>query len=376
MIKAFIFDMDGVLSDTASVSVFLVTSYLKSKNIEAEDKDVVKNLGKGMERLFLDSASSLGVEIDIADALGYSKKVYPSLLAQKERMGGVNELLEKLKRCGIKIAVASSAPLWRVEANIKAMGLEDDFFDAVITEGDIKRNKPYPDIFLEAMIKLGVDPNESIVFEDSIAGIEAGKKSGAYTCALTTSIGHETMDELEPSFIIKDLSAFPSFHSKNELCSVLDNLIRGQGALKYGANWVVPCQKEEGIEKKAVEEAERVMLNAYAPYSSFRVGAAVVSAQTGIIYSGCNMENASYGATICAERNAITTAVAAEGVIGIDMVVVASETIPPAQPCAVCLQVMSEFIRSETPVILVSTKGKTERYLYSDLLPHPFEFGE
>lgn len=88
------------------------------------------------------------------------------------------------------------------------------------------------------------------------------------------------------------------------------------------------------------------------------------------------MENASYGATICAERNAITTAVAAEGVIGIDMVVVASQSLPPAQPCAVCLQVMSEFIRSETPVILVSTKGKIERYVYSDLLPHPFEFGE
>ena len=120
--------------------------------------------------------------------------------------------------------------------------------------------------------------------------------------------------------------------------------------------------------------AIRMLDKAYCPYSHFQVGAAVLSASTGRIYSGCNMENASYGATICAERNAITTAVAAEGRIGLDLIVVASRSSHPAPPCAVCLQVISEFALPETPVILINDEGVEERYLFSDLLPHPFEF--
>lgn len=148
---------------------------------------------------------------------------------------------------------------------------------------------------------------------------------------------------------------------------------------KYGANIICVKERkesEEEIEKKMIEKAKEAMKNAYAPYSHFRVGASILSAESGEIYSGCNMENASFGATICAERNAITTAITNEGVIGIDKVVVASEVEPPALPCAICLQVMSEFIREETEVVAVSSSGKIVRYKYRDLLPHPFDFSD
>ncbi len=380
MIKGFIFDMDGVLTDTAKVSVALVTSYFKSLGITVSDDIAVRNLGKGMRNMFLGSAKDAGAVIDADRALEYSKEVYPSLLEKVERMKGSLELLESAKKSGIRIAVGSSAPLWRVKANIESMGLTSDYFDLVLSEEDIVRNKPYPDIYSLAMIKLGLDGREAVVFEDSAAGIKAALGSGAYCCALTTSLSREDVKKLGASFIIDDLSFFPEFHSKEELQEAVNSLLHiKKGAKKYGANWITPLERtlsREVVEKKAMEEAKRVMYNAYAPYSKFRVGAAVLSAASGRIYSGCNMENASFGATICAERNAITTAVANEGVIGIDMVVVASESNPPAQPCAVCLQVMSEFIRPETPIILVSTDGTVERYVYSDLLPHPFEFGE
>lgn len=340
----------------------------------------MRNLGKGMRNMFLGSAKDAGAVIDADRALEYSKEVYPSLLEKVERMKGSLELLESAKKSGIRIAVGSSAPLWRVKANIESMGLTSDYFDLVLSEEDIVRNKPYPDIYSLAMIKLGLDGREAVVFEDSAAGIKAALGSGAYCCALTTSLSREDVKKLGASFIIDDLSFFPEFHSKEELQEAVNSLLHiKKGAKKYGANWITPLERtlsREVVEKKAMEEAKRVMYNAYAPYSKFRVGAAVLSAASGRIYSGCNMENASFGATICAERNAITTAVANEGVIGIDMVVVASESNPPAQPCAVCLQVMSEFIRPETPIILVSTDGTVERYVYSDLLPHPFEFGE
>ncbi len=380
MIKGFIFDVDGVLTDTARVSVELVTSFFKTKNIIIKDSDVVKNLGKGMTRLFTDTASDLGLSVDPVEALEYSKNIYPELLASREKMKGTLDLLSMAKKSGVKTAVASSAPLWRVKENIASLGLSFDDFDVVLTESDVVRNKPCPDIFSLAMIKLGLEGKEAIVFEDSASGIKAGLASGAYCCALTTSIPREEGKRRGASFVIDDLSHFPEFNSIEELQDVVKNLLNiKKGAKKYGANWITPLERtlsSSVMEKKAVEEAKRVRYNAYAPYSNFKVGAAVVSAATGRIYSGCNVENSSYGATICAERNAITTAVAAEGAIGIDMVVVASDSLPPAQPCAVCLQVMSEFIRPETPVILVSEDGTTERYVFGDLLPHPFDYGE
>ena len=81
---------------------------------------------------------------------------------------------------------------------------------------------------------------------------------------------------------------------------------------------------------KCIKAALSARMNAYTPYSEYKVGAAVLSASSGRIYKGCNIENSSYGATICAERNAVTTALAAEGALGIDLLVVASEDYPPA----------------------------------------------
>ena len=103
--------------------------------------------------------------------------------------------------------------------------------------------------------------------------------------------------------------------------------------------------------------ALRARENAYAPYSKFKVGACVKSAATGKLYAGCNVENSSFGATICAERNAITTALTAEGIIGIETLVVVSDDEPPAPPCALCLQVLAEFTSPDSLVILSSLEG-------------------
>ena len=149
------------------------------------------------------------------------------------------------------------------------------------------------------------------------------------------------------------------------------------GTVRYGRNLLRPVSSPlfslERAITLAIEMATNVWKNAYAPYSRFKVGAAVVSAATGRVYSGCNVENGSYGATICAERNAILHAIAVEGVIGIEALVVASKGNPLAPPCAQCLQVISEFARPETQVHLVSVDGKSHKvYQFGQLLPHPF----
>ncbi|MDY5909136.1 MAG: cytidine deaminase, partial [Bullifex sp.] len=172
--------------------------------------------------------------------------------------------------------------------------------------------------------------------------------------------------------------ACPVFTTAEEFERIIDgdSGVSSEGVL-YGAHRVKPLERrlpDGETEKMMTEKAWMAWENAYAPYSHFRVGAAVLSAATGRIYSGCNVENSSYGATICAERNAILQAVAKEGIIGIDKLVVVSDDDPPAPPCAQCLQVLAEFSKSDTHVVLISRKGERREYLFSELLPNPFIF--
>lgn len=115
---------------------------------------------------------------------------------------------------------------------------------------------------------------------------------------------------------------------------------------------------------KAIEVAGR----AYAIYSNFHVGAVLVGAD-GRIFAGCNVENISYGLTICAERNAVFSAVAS-GCREFTKIVVATDTIEPASPCGACRQVLAEF-NPDMEVVLANFSGKSIRYKLSELLPRP-----
>lgn len=115
--------------------------------------------------------------------------------------------------------------------------------------------------------------------------------------------------------------------------------------------------------------AVAAMERAYAPYSGFRVGAAV-SAGDGRIFTGCNVENASYGASLCAERAAVVAAVSA-GARAFDRIVIATEASHPTPPCGLCRQVLVEF----APGLAVesrTTGGGVARWSLAELLPHPF----
>lgn len=121
-----------------------------------------------------------------------------------------------------------------------------------------------------------------------------------------------------------------------------------------------------------VAAARTARERAYAPFSRFRVGAAVES-EDGSVHAGCNVENRSFGATICAERVALTAAVAA-GAGAPRAVVVLTETDPPAPPCGLCLQVLAELGAPELPILLVGAAGARRQVRLGDLLPEPFEF--
>lgn len=120
-----------------------------------------------------------------------------------------------------------------------------------------------------------------------------------------------------------------------------------------------------------LDAAERAHANAYAPYSRFAVGSAVEAAD-GTIFAGCNLENRSYGLTLCAERVAIAAANAA-GHRDLRRIVVLTDTEVPARPCGLCLDTMAE-LGHDLAILLASTGGAQEQFRLSDLLPQPFQF--
>lgn len=120
-----------------------------------------------------------------------------------------------------------------------------------------------------------------------------------------------------------------------------------------------------------IKRAREVQVHAYAPYSQFKVGAALLTAE-GQVFTGCNVENSTFGATICAERTAVFTAVC-HGVRHFSKIVIVTDNEEPAWPCGICRSVLYEFA-PDLEVVAVGSSGKVERMHLSQLYPKGFRF--
>jgi cytidine deaminase len=133
-----------------------------------------------------------------------------------------------------------------------------------------------------------------------------------------------------------------------------------------------------GIDKTPITDdeliamADRARSTAYVPYSNFHVGAALVDDQDRV-FTGSNIENASYGATNCAERTAIFKAVS-EGSRKIRRLAVVCDQSTPCMPCGICRQVMAEFAAQDFELLAASPNGKFRRYTANEMLPDAFRF--
>ncbi|MFP8782259.1 cytidine deaminase [Planococcus plakortidis] len=122
--------------------------------------------------------------------------------------------------------------------------------------------------------------------------------------------------------------------------------------------------------QQLMEQAIAARGNAYVPYSKFPVGAALLS-RDGKVYTGCNIENAGYSLTNCAERTAVFKAVS-EGVKQFDALAVAADTKGPVAPCGACRQVLVEFCAPDMPVYLTNLEGAVSETTIAELLPGAF----
>ena len=128
--------------------------------------------------------------------------------------------------------------------------------------------------------------------------------------------------------------------------------------------------KKSGDEKSLIQKAKEARRKAYAPYSKFKVGAAILTPK-GKVYTGANVESASYGLTACAERVALYQAVVS-GERKFKKIAVVADRKDPVTPCGVCRQVLAEF-GENLEVICANLKGKVRRFTLKELLPYSFK---
>jgi cytidine deaminase len=380
-IKAVLFDIDGVLIDSEPVIARESVAVFREFGLEVDTSIYGPYLGAG-DRAFIDGmAEYYNHPLDFEKTNAAMYEAYKKAIVDEGPMAGTIDFLASLKKAGIKIALASSAPMFKIKINLKAIKKDESFFDAIISGDDITRNKPDPEIYLQAARALKVDIKECLVVEDSINGVLSGYNAGAEVLGITSSFKSIELLKLGAFATLDSFESISHFDNPEQFMEELN--IMKKEKVKYGA---IKCFEigdfEEGADQflqKALNIAAKSRLNSYSPYSNFKVGAAIVSASSNEIYGGCNVENGSYGATICAERNGILKMIGTEGPTGIKMVVVVSDDNPPAPPCALCLQVLAEFCKSDTELHLFNTSflenkedGVHQVFRFDELLPHPF----
>jgi cytidine deaminase len=384
MIEGILFDMDGVLIDSEPVILHAAMSYLESLGVKTQPEDFIPFIGAGDKRYLCGVAEKYGLQIDFETAKHPLFQLYETYAVDRGPLPGVHRLIRNARKAGLKIALATSATRMKAAINLKAIGLEESDFDLVVTGDKLKRNKPSPDIYQLASLGMGLPPEQCLVIEDALNGVVSGKRAGAAVCAVNTSFTVTELFEAGADYVVSTLDAFEDFSTPEAFNAQLASFRGSDDRVVYGANKILEGAPSpmgpEALFALQVSEAYETRKHAYTPYSHYKVGAALVSSATSRVYSGCNVENSSYGATICAERNAILHAIASEGPLGIKSLVVVSEDAPPAPPCAQCLQVLAEFSRPDTEIHLVDVAfaegrgGVHQTFKFSELLPHPFIF--
>lgn len=380
-IKAILFDFDGVLVDSEKVISKISIEVFNELGMNPKEEDLIPFMGGG-DRIFVDGVANLfGKKVDFQST--YDKIYEKYYESEIPVINGALNFLANAKKAGFKIAVVSSAKKRKVLKNLQALNLGEDYFDLVVTGDNVVRNKPNGDIYQYAALHLKVPFENCLVFEDSFLGIKAAREAKCNVVALATTHPRKELEEAGAMLVFNDFTQIDKFESKEDFISFLNECTRDD-RVQYGA---VKCFERDYpfsyqvLLENAVKMAYKARKNAYTPYSHYNVGASVVSASSNNIYQGCNVENASFGATICAERGAIMNLLSKEGPTGIKMVVVVTKDNPPAPPCALCLQVLSEFCNENTEIHLVDEeyaqdkrKGVHQVYKFKDLLPKPFVF--
>uniref|UniRef100_A0A0D6R229 Uncharacterized protein n=1 Tax=Araucaria cunninghamii TaxID=56994 RepID=A0A0D6R229_ARACU len=208
-VSAVLFDMDGVLCNSEEASRLAAVDMFAEMGVQVTPDDFIPFMGTGEANFLGGVAKVKGVkDFDPRVAKELFYEIYLKKYARPNSgLGypGALDLIMQCKKEGLKVAVASSADRKKIDANMAAAGIPLSNFDAIIGADSFMNLKPAPDIFLAAAKALNVPPNECVVIEDAVAGIQAANAAKMRCIAVTTTLSEEKLWQAGTSLVRRDI---------------------------------------------------------------------------------------------------------------------------------------------------------------------------
>lgn len=197
-IRAVIFDMDGVLTDSEPLINAAAVAMFREKGLPVQPEDFLPFVGTGEDRYLGGVAEKYGFPLDGPAAKKRTYEIYLDLVPRElQGFPGAHLLVKNCRLAGLKVAVASSADRVKIEANLRQIELDPESWDAIVTGEDVVNKKPAPDIFLAAAARLGVPPAACVVIEDAVNGVQAAKAAGMRCVAVAQTFPAEKLRQAD-----------------------------------------------------------------------------------------------------------------------------------------------------------------------------------
>lgn len=206
MERAVLFDCDGVLVDSENgLAKIAAVTLKKYYDIPAKPEDFLAFIGMGEDNYI----GGVARKYNRTYTLDMKEKTYDEYIktgkTYVEAMPGAKELVQKLRKEGFKVAMATSADMPKVIVNLEILGMTESDFDALITGNDVENKKPDPDIYLTAARHCGISPENCIVVEDAVSGVTAGKRAGMKVIGITSSLPADLLMETGADKIVTNM---------------------------------------------------------------------------------------------------------------------------------------------------------------------------
>ena len=209
MIRAVLLDMDGVLVDSEPFILKAAMMMFEELGFTVHPADFAPFVGSGENRYIGGVAEQHGIRIDIDQVKARTYDIYDQIIVGNlQPLPGVWEFLDRCQDRSLATAVATSADKRKLLANLDAIDLPVDRFNTCVNGLEVTHRKPHPEIYLSAAARLGVEPENCLVVEDAVNGVEAARRAGCRCVALTTSFPANKL--AGAGWVVDDLSVVPN----------------------------------------------------------------------------------------------------------------------------------------------------------------------
>ncbi|MDY4889643.1 MAG: HAD-IA family hydrolase [Sphaerochaetaceae bacterium] len=234
MICGILFDIDGVIVDSESFLAEACRIWFEKHGCHVTPEDFLPYVGAGENRYIGCVAEKYGLKIDIESAKLEVYRIFEQVADGKTGFGkmppmpGIVRFVSMARKAGLKLALASSADRMKVEINLRSAGFVPKDFDFVICGSQLKRKKPFGDIYTFSALNLGLSPDECIVVEDAVNGVMAARAAGSESIAVLGSFEEEALRAGGATIVLNNLEGFAEFDSVQSFNKEIDRLLSTQ----------------------------------------------------------------------------------------------------------------------------------------------------